>query len=187
MTRNLALATFTTTLAFAALTGCASDPNKNLKTAQAEEAEGVRRAKEDVAEDRRDNRVDQASAAQQQDEKHASNYAGATSDRMDAQAEMRAAREKHRAKTQERLDKATARLQEARKNLQIAGNKAPTDMQTRVQTAETQKSLVEKSLHELSGIRNEDWKGATENLAKQLDELDKLVDEAHDRATKVNR
>ncbi len=173
---------FGTLVALSAATGCASDPNKEVKTAQAEEATEMRKARVDGAEDRKDAKVDNAEARKDREEKRAEVLPTGTQDRVDAQANMRAERDKYVARATARYQKSDARIDAARRKVDIAGAKASPSVRDRIRTADTQKSLVKGEMDQLTSVSDDHWKASTEKLDKHLDDLETLAKEAESKA-----
>ncbi|HEU4534741.1 MAG TPA: hypothetical protein VFS00_11510, partial [Polyangiaceae bacterium] len=98
-------------LAAAALAGCASDPNKDVKEARTDEIEARRDAREDAAGDERRRAEAKAERDQSAQAADAERRYGdsAKSDRVEAESKMTEARKKYRAKAVERVQKLDAR------------------------------------------------------------------------------
>ena len=169
-------------VAVAAATGCASDPNKEVKTAQADEATEMRKARVEGAEERKDAKIDSVEDRNKREDKRAEGLPAGTDKRVEAQSDMRAERDKYLARSVARLEKSEARIDAARRKVDIAGAKASPSVRDRIRTADTQKSLVKGELDQLRTVSDDRWKASTENLDKHLDDLETLAKEAESKA-----
>jgi hypothetical protein len=156
---------------------CASDPNKDAKNARDAELEAQREHRQDVAENRGDQRVGAAEAKRENTENTAdhSGNSDATKDRVSADAKLTESREVYRAKASERLEKLDARTSELKTLLARAGAKATTKARDSMRTVETQRSSVTHDLEQLPKVSDDAFAGAKSHLDSQLDTLEGLV------------
>jgi hypothetical protein len=173
-------------LVAAALAGCASDPNKDVKEARTDEIEARRDAREDAAgAERRQAEAkaerDQGAAAADADRRYGDSAKG---DRVEAESKMTEARKKYRAKAVERVQKLDARAAELRAKLEQAGTKATTEARDRVAAIRNQRELVGRETDQLGRINDDAWEGAVKSLNTRIDELEEVTKRA---ASEVDR
>lgn len=173
------------TVAVAALAiGCASDPNKDLKTAKNGEAEAIRGQDVDNAKADRKATTAEAQAATAGKEDGAKDLHPANEKVVSAQAGMDEARTVYRAKAVERMQKADARIKEAKAKVENTKS-APADIRSRIATTSAQRDQVNTEIEGLQKIGDHDWETAKKHLDQRLDELDKLVADVKERANKL--
>jgi hypothetical protein len=166
--------------------GCASDPNKKAKQAQAEEAEAIRAQSEKRIEETKEQTVSGAENRTDQMRERADNFPAGTEQRAKAQADFVEERQKFRADAQARLQKADARLEEARRKLQIGAGRVPTTTALdSVSRAATARDRLAVTLNGMPQVSNDQWGSTKKQMEADLDQLETLVDDATSQADKA--
>jgi hypothetical protein len=158
--------------------GCASDPNKKLQTATAEEAEAAREQQIKSAEAQKDQQIKSIEKRTDRVEESASALPQGSEQRAKAQAQLTAEREKYRVEAQTRLQKINAKLDEARRKLQIAGGRAATSTHDKVDQAAREAASVAQEINALPQVRNEAFGDEKKRIDARLDQVEAQVDEA---------
>jgi hypothetical protein len=165
-------------LVAAPLVGCASDPNKRIKDASAQEAAEMR-AEQEAQIDQTKKQQDKRIEAMKPD---TANLPPASEERAKAQSDMGEARQKFENDARARLQKVQARLEEARRKLQLAGGDAPTSINDQLnQTLKLANNLSDRITH-LSQVSNDRWPSDRKRIEDQLSDLEKSGDDVTSKA-----
>lgn len=170
----------TTALALTALlvAGCASDQNKQLKEATAQEAAATRTQREaqiDEAKKQEDTRLEAIKP-------DTGNMPAASQQRAKAQSEMGEERQKFENDARARLQKVQARLDEARQRLQLAGGNAPSSIRDKLDgTAHLADSLSSQIGH-LSQVSDDGWSSEKKRIEERLGEIESSADDVKSKA-----
>lgn len=172
-----------------ALTGCASDPNKNVKEARTDEIEAQRAAKENEAEAQRARSEGRAERDHDARTDGAERRYGdsATGARVEAESKMTEERKKYRAQVTERVQKLDARTAELKAKLGQAGPKASTEARDRVDAIRSQRELVGRESTNLGSVADDNWDSAKKSMNTRLDELEDVIKRAADKVEKLTR
>ncbi|MDB5212959.1 MAG: hypothetical protein JWO86_886 [Myxococcaceae bacterium] len=160
-------------LVAAQLAGCASDPNKRIKDASAQEAAEMRAEQEAQIEHTKkqeDKRIDAMKP-------ETTNLPPASEERAKAQADMGEERQKFGNDARARLQKVQARLEESRQKLQLAGGDVPTSIHDQLnQTSKLANNLSDRIDH-LPQVSNDRWSSEKKRLDDQLSDVEKSTDD----------
>ena len=159
----------TTVLSLAVLlVACASDPNKQLKEATAEEAD-ANRAQREAQINQEKKQEDTRLEAIKPD---TTNMSPASEQRAKAQSSMGEDRQKFENDARARLQKIQAHLDESRQRLQIARGSAPTSIHDKLDETTRLAGDLSGQLGHLSEVSNEAWAGEKKRIEARLGELE---------------
>jgi len=177
---------FLSVLLSTSVLACATDPNKAANAAHDEQLGAERNQAQSNAADRSDEKVNAAGAQQ---ENTTGNAVGtpAMKNTTEADARMTEARTVARAKATERMEKVDARVVELKALLDKAGAKAPTSARDVLKPVDTQRGIVASEIARLSNVTDDQFRSATDNLEKQLDTLEELVENAGTEVEKIKK
>jgi len=169
---------FVAPLGLAALSGCASDKNKQLDQAAAQQAEAARSARE--------GQIDQAAKQEKQTieaNKHSVENAPETTQQLaKAQANLVEERQKFQVDSQARLQKAQARLDEARTKMRIGRGNADVSAQNKLDETSRLAASAAQQIDHLPQVSNENWPAEKKRLDKQLTDIENGADDAKSKA-----
>ena len=169
----------TTALSLAVLlVACASDPNKQLKEATAQEAEANRAQQEaqiNASKKQEDTRLEAIKP-------DTTNMPPASEQRAKAQSNMGEDRQKFENDARARLQKIQGRLDEARQRLQIARGNAPTSIHDKLNDTTRLAGDLSSHLDHLSEISNDTWAGEKKRIEDRLGELESSADDVKSKA-----
>lgn len=165
-------------LGTASLAGCASDRNKQLKEATAQEADAnraLREAQVDQAKKQEDTRLEAIKP-------NTEGLPPASEQRAKAQSAMGEERQKFENDARARLEKVQARLEAARQRLQLGGGNAPTSIQDKVnQTTHLADSLSSQVAH-LSQVSDDRWSAEKKRIEESLSDIESSADDVKSKA-----
>lgn len=160
------------------LAACASDPNKQLKEATAQEAE-ANRAQQEAQIDQTKKQEDTRLEAIKPD---TANMAPASEQRAKAQSNMGEDRQKFENDVRARLQKIQARLDESRQKLQISRGSAPTSIQDKLNDTTRLAGDLSGHLAHLSEVSNDAWAGEKKRIEDNLSALESAADDVKSKA-----
>jgi hypothetical protein len=174
---------FTVTALFLAV-GCASDPHKDVRSAQSELNQSQIDATETHGATTTTNREKQAEADREKREKRAEATAETSKETLDARAKVAEAkinmakeREAFDIDAKERIRKLSARADEAKvKAAKLTGKKASA-FKSAWSKYETLKGETVSRLKTLPTVADDTWKNESDNVDKTLNGLEKSIDE----------
>jgi uncharacterized phage infection (PIP) family protein YhgE len=178
------ISTVTSVLALAVLgtAACASNPNKELKEARAEDAETVREQKVEQIEKSQKEQVEQIEKRTAQTVEGADRVPASSQERAKAQAEMVESRKKFQANASARLQKLEARLNEAEKKLRIAGGRVPTKTWDKAKMASELRNGLSNQVNHLAETSDAQWGDEKERIDARLDQLESTVGDVQSQA-----
>lgn len=170
-------------LGTASLAACASDANKQLKEATAQEADANRAQREaqiDTAKKQEDTRLEAIKPDTQ-------GLPWASEQRAKAQSAMGEERQKFENDVRARLQKVQARLEESRQKLQLGGGDVPTSIQDKlIQTTRLTDNLSRQVAH-VSQVGDDRWSAEKKRIEEQLRDLEKSADDVKSDADRYPR
>jgi membrane-bound lytic murein transglycosylase len=170
-------------LGTASLAACASDPNKQLKEATAQEAEANRvqhEAQIDQTEQQEDTRLE----AIRPDTR---GMPAASEQRAKAQSAMGEQRQKFENDARARIQKVQGRLEESRQKLQLGGGDVPTSIQDQLrQTARLTEGLSNQIAH-VAQVGDDRWSSEKKRIDEQLEDLEKSANDVKSDADRYPR
>jgi membrane-bound lytic murein transglycosylase len=170
-------------LGTASLAACASDPNKRLEQASAQEAEANRVQREaqiDQTKQQEDTRLESIKPDTR-------GMPAASEQRAKAQSAMGEQRQKFENEARARIQKVQARLEESRQKLQLGGGDVPTSIQDKLgQTARLTESLSNQIAH-VAQVGDDKWSSEKKRLEEQLEDLEKSAADVKSDADRYPR
>ena len=165
------------------LAACASDPNKQLKEATAQEAE-ANRAQREAQIDQSMKQEDTRLEAIKPDTR---GLPAASEQRAKAQSAMGEERQKFENEARARIQKVQARLEASRQKLQLGGGDVPTSIQDKLaQTTRLTDNLSSQVAH-VAQVSDDQWSSEKKRIEAQLRDLEKSADDVKSDADRYPR
>jgi hypothetical protein len=169
---------FCAPLGLAALSACASDKNKQLDEAAAQQAEATRSARESQIEETQKEQMKSVEA----NKKSLENAPQGSEQLAKAQADVVGERQKFQVDAQARLQKAEARLQEARTKLRIGRGNADVTVQNKMTETTRMASILNDEINHLPQVSNDNWSAEKKRIDKALGDLESATDDVKSKA-----
>jgi hypothetical protein len=158
--------------------GCASDPNKQLKQATAEEATANRAQQEaqiNATKTQEDTRLEAIKPDTE-------GMPPASQDRAKAQSAMGEERQKFENDVRARLAKVQGRLDEARQRLQLGGGNAPSSIREKLDETKRLADGLSTQLTHLPQVSNDGWSSEKRRIEESLGDLESSAAEVKSKA-----
>ena len=165
-------------LALGGVSACASDKNKQLDEAAAQEAEATRSARETQIEQTQKEQMKSIEA----NKKSLENAPQGSEQLAKAQADIVEERQKFQVESEARLQKAEARLQEARTKLRIRPGNADVNVDNKMSEAARMASVIQDEINHLPQVSNDNWSAEKTRLDKALSNLESTTDDVKSKA-----
>jgi len=170
----------------ALMIGCGGNgnPAKDINDAREEQIEANREEREERAEQKQEHAEERAEQRYNQAEEQHAKLPSADQNVANAEAKMIEQRSIYQSEATAKLEKANARIAAAKAKLDKA-RAAPLEARNQLEVAVTQRDSTKTAIDNLRNVSNEQWKDATEQVNKSLDQLESLVARVEESASKL--